>query len=88
MVGAGPTERPCRVSKFALLLACSCLLGGAPAKAFWERSQLQACREAPTAIERERLQCWVFAPVYEWPRPIAADYAPRPLRHKSPRWRK
>jgi hypothetical protein len=76
------------VLKTILLVAGFSLLGCASGAAFWERSQLQACREAPTAGERERLQCWVFAPVYEWPRPIAADYVPRSPRGRPLRLRK
>jgi hypothetical protein len=48
-----------------LLLACACSPTGA--SAYWQRSHWLACAEAPTPAERIRLNCYIFAPAYEWP---------------------
>ena len=48
-----------------LLLACACWPYGA--SAYWKRSHWAACSEAPTDAERIRLNCYIFAPAYDWP---------------------
>jgi hypothetical protein len=48
-----------------LLLACACCPSAA--SAYWQRSHWLACSEAPTPAERIRLNCYIFAPAYEWP---------------------
>lgn len=69
----------------AFLLLCLC----APANAFWQRSQWLACSEAPTEAERIRLNCFVFAPVYEWPvTGYRGDWPlPRQRRQRPGSWR-
>lgn len=39
-------------------LAAVIAAAGTPACAFWQRSQVSACSDATTDMERQRLRCW------------------------------
>ena len=58
------------------------------AQAYWQRSHWAKCSEAPTEAERVRLNCYIFAPAYDWPLeagPLVGAYrygAARPLVRK------
>jgi len=57
------------------------------AEAFWERSQIMACAEAQSEAERIRRQCWIFAPVPEFPAPVLSGYRYVPYEKRSGRAR-
>lgn len=54
-----------KVFSAALLIGLAFAPSGA--SAYWQRSHWLACSEAPTQAERIRLNCYIFAPAFEWP---------------------
>ena len=75
------------LSRSIFVLALALFAWPMPANAFWQRSHIGACKGARDAAEWNRLQCWIFAPVYEWPIPEARVDA-RYRGYSAPRWRK
>ena len=65
--GFRPASRSAGLKRFAVIMLLASACWPTAASAFWQRSQWLACSEAPTELERVRLNCYIFAPAYEWP---------------------
>lgn len=64
----------------ALILLLAAGGWSSSAEAYWQRSHWAACSEAPTEAERFRLNCYIFAPSYDWPlEPFAIEQSRRHL---------
>jgi len=55
------------LKRFAVIAMLALASWPGAAEAYWKRSHWAACSEAPTEIERVRLNCYIFAPAYDWP---------------------
>jgi len=73
---------------FAVIILLAGLCWSSAASAYWQRSHWAACSEAPTEALRVRLNCYIFAPAYDWPlEPFQGEPAFRPP-PPPPRFRK